>query len=126
MQGGTLTTNNATIELTGSATFNFTGQGTVNMTAPTTGTMQGIAVFGFNQTSNLNSTFAGGSKQTIIGAVYLPTQNITYSRRQSSPPTKCIELVAYTIDFTGSANFALNCVGHPMPTIGGEQVTLVE
>ena len=123
--GAKLFAYNATIVLTGNSKseINFSGGSIVNITSPTTGPTQGIAIFGRPSGA---SSFEGGADQTIIGAVYLPNQGITYAGGSTTSPTKCMELISDTIDFRGNSNFALDCLGRPIGSIGGNLVNLVE
>ena len=46
--------------------------------------------------------------QIINGAIYLPSQNVTFNGG-SSTGTSCMQLIANTITFSGNANFKHSC-----------------
>ncbi len=68
--------------------------------------------------------FNGGASQALTGAIYVPKGAATFAGGTSSG-NGCTQLVADTITFTGSSNFALNCNGLTKP-IGSQTATLVE
>jgi len=119
--GAHLVGNNVTIVVTGRITI--TGGATVDVTAPLKGVTQGIAFFGKGSGT---SSFEGGATQSIIGAVYLPNQTVKYAGGNTTTATKCMELVADNITFTGNSNFALDCTGVAIGDLGGTLVDLVE
>jgi Flp pilus assembly protein TadG len=93
-------------------TFNISGSSTLNVTAPTTGATAGLAFFQDRNapTSGTNS-FSGGSNMGITGAIYFPSQGVTYSGSTGNAATPCTQLVANTITFSGSTTFNANCTG---------------
>jgi hypothetical protein len=119
--GASLFGDNVTIVVTGEIKVN--GGATVDVTAPPKGVTQGIAFFGKGSGS---SSFEGGATQSIIGAVYLPKQTVKYAGGNTTSATKCMELVADNITFTGNSNFALDCTGIAIGDLGGTLVDLVE
>ena len=123
--GATLNGTDVTIVLSGNndQEITFNGGSTVKITSPTEGPTAGIAFFGRPSGS---SSFEGGANQIITGAVYLPNQEVKYAGGSVTSPTECMELIADTIKFTGNAQFAVNCVGPPIGSTGGNLVNLVE
>jgi hypothetical protein len=87
----------------------------VTVSAPTSNTYSstccsGIVFFGDRTaTSGINS-FTGESGLSITGAVYFPTQNITYTGGNANAAI-CTELVGDTITTTGAAGFNTGCSG---------------
>jgi hypothetical protein len=107
------------------------GGGTVSFTAPTTGTYAGIAFFGDRAGStSTDNKINGGSNNTITGAVYYPTQSLTFAGG-SATGSDCTQLVADKITVTGSSYFKSACTGDGMAQIvlhsrSGGSVQLVE
>jgi Flp pilus assembly protein TadG len=118
-------TGGVTIILTGSgsnyATAQISGGTTLNITAPTTGATAGLAFFqDRNAPSSGTDNFSGGSTQKITGAIYFPDQEVTYSGGSGSTgASQCTQLIAYTLNFSGSSTFNNNCSGTGVQTIGG-------
>ncbi|WP_146030183.1 TadE/TadG family type IV pilus assembly protein [Methylocella silvestris] len=128
--GVSLTATGVTIILTKStgssyANLSFSNGATVNLSAPTSGATAGIAVFGDRNApaSNFN-TVTGGTALTVNGAIYLPTQQVSF-QNGSGNASACTQLIAATITLTGGSQFQNNC-----PTgvvgIGAAGNTLVE
>jgi hypothetical protein len=91
-------------------TFSFTGQGALNLTAPTTGPTAGIALWADSRLPNNQDKFAGGSTGNIVGAIYLPSHDVKYAGN-SNTTSKCMQLIAFNIVFTGTSSFNHNCSG---------------
>ncbi len=131
VQGGvTLTGTGVTIVLTGSgandATVSIANGAIVTLSAPTTGTTTGLVFFGdpTAPASNSNS-FSGGAQMALTGAIYFPSQTVSYSNGASTAST-CTQLVAWHVQFTGGASFNSNCGSAGVQTIGGGPSQLVE
>jgi hypothetical protein len=119
-----------TIVLTGSgssyATVNISNGATVNLSAPTTGATAGIVFFADpNSPSTPGSSFQGGSQMTLTGALYFPSQTVTYANG-SSTTAACTQLVAWLIVFQGGASFNSNCATAGVSAIGASPSQLVE
>ncbi len=114
--GTTATGTGVTFWIAAGQTMAVSGSAVVNFSAPTTGTYAGIVFFGDRTATNGNNAFSGSSTSTITGAVYFPSQEITYSGG-TSRGTNCTELIGYTITISGSAYFGHNCTGSGMPAI---------
>ena len=124
--------NTETFVLTGSgtnyATFNVNNGGKVTLTAPNSGANAGIAIFGDRTApANTSSNFSGGSTMTINGAIYLPTQNVTFTNGAGNP-TGCTQLIAGQIAISGGVTLSNNCAGSGTSPIssGSGATTLVE
>ena len=101
--------------------------GALNLSAMTAGSTEGLV---FYQDQNAPTTgtnsFQGAASMRITGAIYFPEQSLTYSGSTSNS-SGCTQLIAMTLQFTGSATFALDCAGIPIRSIGATaQPTLVE
>jgi Flp pilus assembly protein TadG len=112
----TVTGNGVTIILTSSTpasdngTFSVTGGGGLNLTAPTSGPTAGIALWADKNLPNKTDTFAGGTTSALTGAIYLPSHDAKYAGN-SGTTSKCMQLIAYNITFTGTSSFNHNCNG---------------
>ena len=140
-QGGTTinATAGTTIVLTGNssysyATANIANGATLNLTAPATGPTAGMAIMqnraapasagGVNCTSNCNY-IAGGAALNVIGSMYFPHQSVQWSNGTSNT-SKCTQLIAYDIQFTGGTKFSNTCGGTGVVGIGSAATTLAE
>ena len=86
---------------------------TTEITAPALGAtagIPGIAIWVDGDQQAANDTFDGGSSQNINGAIYLPGRQVNYSGG-SPPATRCSQLIARAITFTGSSYFRHDCRG---------------
>jgi hypothetical protein len=128
---------NASITGTG-VTLVFTGSGSkwgtasigsnanVNLTAPTSGSTQGIVMYGDrNMPVGTAFSLTGGSTQTFSGALYLPKAALSYSGGDGST-TSCTKIIADTVTFTGNSNVQVNCAGLGTAAIGTQTAQLVE
>ncbi len=128
--GSTVTGTGVTIVLTGSgsnyASAQISNGTTVTLTAPTTGATQGIAIFQDRQSAvSAPDSLAGGTSFTVTGAVYLPSQSVTYSNG-SSNGSVCTQLIAWQIVFNGGATFNSTCGGTGVSGIGAQATMVVE
>jgi Flp pilus assembly protein TadG len=109
------------------ATASISGGSTVNLTAPTSGPLQGLAVFqDRNAPQSGTNSFSGGTNQNITGVVYLPNQGVTFSGGTTTGGAICTQLVALTITFNGNAAFNNNCQGTGVRAVAGSFIQLVE
>ena len=110
------TVNGVTIFLTGSgsnyAQVTINGGANVNIVAATGGAYKGIAFFQDRNAPVVNSgspnKFNGGSTMSIIGAIYVPKQLISFNGGNGTNGT-CTRVVAYMIDFSGTSGFNTDC-----------------
>ena len=128
---------NATITGTG-VTLVFTGSGgswgtasigsnaIIDLTAPTSGSMQGIAIYGDrNMPAGTAFNLTGGGTQNFGGAIYLPKANLSFSGGNGTS-TSCTKVIADTLTFTGSSNLRVNCAALGVAAIGVSTAQLVE
>jgi len=117
---------------------NISAGATVTITAPTSGTYSGIAMFGDrlacsgNGNNSLNGqsnacipTIQGGGTQNISGAIYFPTQTVSYAGGSSTGGATCTQLIADQINFTGGSTFSSQCTGSGTQPINLTNGTLV-
>jgi hypothetical protein len=126
----TLTGTGVTLVFTGSGssygTANIAGGANVNLTAPTTGSTAGIVIFGDRyMTPGTVFSFLGGSSQIFKGAIDVPRGAVKWAGGAGNS-NACTQLVADTITFTGTSDFAINCTGMGTKPIGSAIATLVE
>jgi len=78
----------------------------------------GVAIWVDKRAPAAGDTFDGGTTQNISGAVYLPSREVRYSGGSASG-TRCSQLVARTVTFTGDSYFRHDCaragVSDPAP-----------
>ena len=124
--GGTLTGTGVTIVLTSSVSpLNDTGNIIINggaivtLTAPTTGATAGIVFWQDGRAVDSGrDKMLGGSTMNITGAIYLPSESVTYSGGNTSGNGGgCTQIVASIITFTGNSEFDNNCSGTGVTTI---------
>ena len=86
---------------------------TIEITAPALGAtagIPGIAIWVDGDQPAARDTFDGGSTQNINGAIYLPGRQVKYSGGSSSA-TRCSQLIAREVTFTGNSYFRHDCQG---------------
>ncbi|QOZ51365.1 TadE/TadG family type IV pilus assembly protein [Bradyrhizobium sp. CCBAU 53338] len=129
---------NATITGTG-VTLVFTGSGSdwgtasigsnanINLTAPTSGSTQGIVIYGDRKMpAGTAFNLTGGSTQNFGGAIYLPKANLSFSGGNGTS-TSCTKIIADTLTFTGTSNLQVDCSAlGGTATIGSQTAQLVE
>jgi Flp pilus assembly protein TadG len=119
--GASVTGTGVTIILTSSGSFNnvgniiINGGSTVNLTAPTSGTYSGMVFWQDGRAPDANKdNFSGGTSMTITGAIYMPSQTVSFSGgngTNGAGGTGCTQLIANIINFNGNSQFANNCTG---------------
>ncbi len=85
----------------------------IEITAPALGASRGIpgiAIWVDGEQPVARDTFDGGNTQNINGAIYLPGRQVKYSGG-SPAATKCSQLIARGVTFTGSSYFRHDCRG---------------
>jgi Flp pilus assembly protein TadG len=90
--------------------FSFTGGGALNISAPTSGPTAGIALWADKNLPNKEDKFAGGTTGNLVGAIYLPSHDVKYAGN-SGTTSKCMQMIAWNIIFTGTSTFNHNCDG---------------
>lgn len=103
------------------------GFGHVTLTAPTSGTMQDLAVIGPTASSNTaGASFTEGASNTsITGAFYFPKGPVSLSGGASVGSTGCLELIGSTVSLSGGTTLATACTGLNATQIG-QGVALVQ
>ena len=96
------------------------GSSSASFTAPTSGTYSGLVFFGDRAGTGSNN-FTGGGTSGITGALYFPSQGVTYSGG-SSNGSNCTQIVADTVTVTGNSYFRSDCIGDGMADLPAVQV----
>ncbi len=99
------------------------GQVTAHLSAPTAGSGQPLPGFVFYQdrraSAGGNVTFNGNPSSQVTGALYFPSQKLTFNGQGTS--TGCTQIIADTITFNGTPHLATStCVSaYGLSMIGG-------
>ena len=98
-----------------------------SIVAPTSGPLAGLAIFqDRNAPASGTDSFTGGSTQNITGAIYFPTQSVTFNGGTTTGGAICTQIVASIITFNGNAAFNNNCTGTGVRGVGTSFIKLVE
>jgi hypothetical protein len=81
---------------------NISGTSPITITAPSSGAMQGVAIFVDPTAKAATNDISGGSSLTIVGSVYMPSQYLNFSGGSGSCTT---QLIADTITLSGGSSF---------------------
>lgn len=112
--------------LTDGATLSFNGSADIHFSAPTSGTYAGLLFYGDRTQPNATNTVNGDSYSELTGAIYFPSQEVRFLGNYGGV-NGCLQVVASTIYYTGSATFNADCSGSGMSAIKVPgAVTLVE
>jgi len=122
-----------TIYLVNGATVSISGSATVDLSAPTgtydalTNPYAGILFWAENDPSTVLNHSINGSSTTILeGAIYMPSDHVDYAGGAAAA-NGCLQVIAWTIDFTGGSEFQSNCTNSGTTDIAvNESVTVVE
>jgi len=127
--GATLSGTGVTIIFTSSTNSSWpsasiNGGATVSLTPPIDGPTAGVSMFA-DRNIPVGTTFGfnGGATQYIGGAIYIPTGDVTFAGGAGST-SSCTKLIADTITFTGTSNFAIDCKGYGTKAFGPAGVRL--
>jgi len=91
----------------------------VTLAAPTTGATAGLLFFqNPNAPHSGTNSFQGGSLMTLNGALYFPSQTVTFSNGTATTAA-CTQLVAWHLIFQGGSSLNSNCSGSGVGSIGG-------
>ena len=86
---------------------------TIELTAPARTAAAGIPGIAIRVDGNApatSDTLGGGSTQNINGAIYMPGRGVKYSGG-SPAATRCSQLIARAVTFTGNSYFRHDCTG---------------
>ena len=109
-----LTSTNATSDPSSIAGLSINGGAVMNMSSPTSGTYKGVLFYQDPRTPIGRVTRVNGNSASVIeGAFYFPRSYFTFNGT-SGMQTRCIQLVARRLDFTGNSRVQNDC-----PETGG-------
>ncbi len=115
-----------TIFLQSGSTVSMNGNSQVNLSAPTSGIYSGILFFGDRNAVGGSNTFNGNSSSKMTGDLYFPTEAVSYLGNFSGI-NGCTQIVADTLQWTGSTSISVDCSAQGMTAIPARQaVKLVE
>src|SRR5262249_53585807 len=95
-----------TFHLLNGAVADFNGNATINFSAPTSGARKGMLFMGAS-TSGINK-FNGNASSHMTGALYFPHNAVQFNGNFGGV-NGCMQVVANTIDYTGSSTFSVDC-----------------
>lgn len=113
---GNVTGAGVTIYLMGNSTVTINGNATVRLTAPSSGTYAGMVFFGARDNTGPRARFNGSASSRITGTIYMPNQAVEYLGNFGGE-NGCQQIVANTVEMTGSSDFAVNCSAYGMRPI---------
>jgi hypothetical protein len=102
----------------------------MNMTAPASGTYAGLLVYQDRRAQDANSAnfqdkVRGSSTSYFEGAFYFPKQELEFEGN-TGMNTKCLQLVARRVKFTGNASIQNQCpTNSGAKSFDGKRVRLV-
>ncbi len=114
--GGGLNCAHCTLIFLNGATISMNGNAYINLTAPTTGPYAGMLVIGDRTGSPTTMSFTGDPTSKMTGTIYFPNDNVVYAGNFSGF-NGCTQVVAYTIEWTGNTNLAVDCSTYGMGQI---------
>ena len=101
------------------------GGANVVMSAPTTGAYRGVLFYLDKDAPLLDNKFNGGASGSFLGAIYMPSQQVTMTGN-SSFTTDCLQIVSRRVVMTGNTTITNDCpVGTAADSFVGTQVRLV-
>jgi hypothetical protein len=84
------------------------GNATLTLSAPLSGPYSGLLFYGDRTMPYADQTFNGSAASLLTGAIYFPSQNINLLGNFSGAGG-CMQVIADTIYYTGSATFSTTC-----------------
>jgi Flp pilus assembly protein TadG len=121
-----VTGSGVTIYLDKSSSVSIQGTSHVDLSAQQSGAYSGILFFGDPSATSGTNIFNGDGSSLLTGDLYFPTQQVSY-RGNFSGKNGCMQIVADTVQWTGSTTIAVDCTGQGMTHIAARQaVKLVE
>lgn len=108
LDAASMTGDGVTFYLANKATLSLSGNGGFNIQAPQTGPYAGILFFGSRNHSGLTHEVRGNSGSITQGAIYFPNSAVRFTGN-STTTNGCTQIIAYTVEFTGSSVLRSNC-----------------
>lgn len=113
-------------DMTTIAKSKLNGNSTWQVTAPDAGTYAGIMLYQDRRAISGSTNYVTGDNASKMqGAIYFPSQEVQFTG-SSTMDTKCIQIVARTVTFTGNSNIQNVCdTNSASKAIAGTQIRLV-
>lgn len=111
-----ITGTGVTIYLASGAHVSMNGNATVRLSAPTSGTYSGILLWGDRNGVGGKSIVNGTAASQLTGAIYFAKDEVDYLGNFSGT-NGCTQVVADTIQWSGSTNIAADCTSLGMTPI---------
>jgi len=92
------------------------GNPPITLSAPTTGTYAGMLFIGDRTGTPATNTFTGSASSSMTGTIYFPNDNVQYAGNFAGF-NGCTQVVANTIEWTGSTNLNVDCSAYGMGKI---------
>ena len=96
-------------------TLSINGTAKLTLTAPTSGDYKNLIMHYDGRAPYGNHTINGNSNLTLTGAIYAPSQKLTFDGT-SAMTTSCLQLVAFRLTFEGRTELNNNCPTDPGDT----------
>lgn len=108
-----------TIIVNGTYAINTGNNAIINLTAPSSGTYAGLAIMGpRNSTSSVVQNFRNNLQLNVTGAIYFPSQTVTFSNNGRTVSTICTQVIAQIVRAQNNLEFDNNCDGTGVRPIG--------
>ena len=105
-----------TIYMRGASRVRINGAATVQLSAPTSGPYAGVLFYGDRSSLGGSNLFNGSAASGLTGALYFPSQGVDYQGNFSGQ-SGCVQVVARTIQWTGSTTVNVDCSAQGMKTV---------
>lgn len=99
----------------------FNGTATINLSAPTEGPYSGLLFFANREGQRQSHLFNGGAGSSLTGALYMAGQDVEYAGNFAGAGG-CLQIVARTVAWSGTADIAVDCSGRGMAALPGQQL----
>lgn len=121
-----ITGTGVTVYITCGNRVSMNGNAAIQLNAPTSGTYSGMLFMGDRTCADGSHTFNGDSHSSLTGAIYFAKQQVNYLGNYSGDGG-CSQVVAGTIQWSGSTTISQDCTALGMKDIPAhQQIRLVE
>lgn len=103
-----LTSSNAVSNPASIASLKMNGGASIKLTAPTSGIYSGLIFYQDRRAPNQSPHINGGSGSELDGAIYLPSQDVTFNGN-AGMVVKCLRLVTLRVTFSGNSSTTNTC-----------------
>ncbi|MEM1163421.1 MAG: pilus assembly protein TadG-related protein [Pseudomonadota bacterium] len=110
-----ITGNGVMIFLADGVEMNIDATATVNLVSPRTGTYNGMLIFGSRSATSASHQVNGNFGSILDGAIYTPESQLVLQGNAGTAFDGCTQIIADTIDMTGSMFMTIHCMFPPGP-----------